>query len=160
MALTKGINVYVDDALAAADAYFLQHVSADKWGAFADNEKSNFLVTGTAILDSKAYTGVAANPDQLLAFPRTGEYFDVRLGSVVTLDGITYPTRIVHASFEMALHLGYNPDLLIESGSVQSLDIKGIALTDIRAPELLPGVVRRLIQPLLETSQQVVWRAN
>lgn len=161
MALVKGVNVYVDNALVAADAYFAEHISSADWKAATDPEKSNCLVTGTRILDSLAWIGYAADSAQLLAFPRVGEYFDTRLGMLVDLSTEPYPTRIVHASFEMAIHLRLNPGVTVESDRVKTLTLPKIGLEQIIPAPLIPSVVTRLISPILESrGSGIWWRAN
>lgn len=161
MALVKGVNVYMDDALAAADAYFAEHISSVEWASATNAEKSNFLVTGTKILDAQSWLGIAADSAQLQAFPRVGEYFDTRLGMVVDLSETDYPVRIVEASFEMALHLKLNPTVTVDTDKVRNLSLPKIGLEGIQSAPLIPSSVKRLISPLLIAGNAMNWwRAN
>jgi len=160
MALVKGENVYADDIVAAADLYFTDHISSATWLAASETLKKNCIVTGTAILDNLEYSGVAADLAQSMAFPRVGEFFDPRIGGLVYYEDEPYPSRLVKASFEMALHLLNNPDLLTDTGGITDLDIKGISLKNIRNPSEIPSSVYRMIRPLLSKPTNSWWRAN
>jgi hypothetical protein len=117
------------------------------------------LVTATSILDAQRWTGIAISVDQTLAFPRSGYYFDPRLGVMALMNPT--PNRIILATFELALHLLKNEGLQDSTGTVNALDIGTISLTGIINPDLLPSVVRRLIQPILfNKGSNTWWRAN
>jgi len=160
MALVKGENVYADDALSAADLYFAQHVSSEIWAAKTNDVKTGCLVTGTQILDSLVYLGTVASDLQTMSFPRVGEYFDVRKGYMSYFEDTEYPQKMVEASFEMALHLANNPDLLTDTGSLSDIDLKGLALKGIRSASIIPGHVYTMIRPFLASGANNWWRAN
>ena len=157
MALTKGVNSYV--TVAESDAYFKDRLDASGWSSADMTLKASALVTATNILDNLHWTGSAISLTQPLAFPRTGNYFDSRLGSMVTLSNT--PIRIEKATFELANHLLTNEGLLDDTGRVLDLNIGPISLTKIQKPNLIPGTVKRLIAPLLINSGlNSWWRAN
>lgn len=158
MALVKGVNSFVD--LAEAELYFEDRLDAAAWTEGADSQKSQSLVTATAILDLREWTGIAVSDSQTLAFPRNGSYFDPRLGKDISLKGET-PGRILTATFELAYHLLNNDGLLDDTGSVLDLQLGNISLKEIRSPTQIPGHVYRMIRPLLcNAGSNLWWRAN
>lgn len=158
MALAKGVNSYV--TVDEADAYFADRLDVAAWTEAGSTEKGQALVTATAVLDDQLWTGVAISTLQPLAWPRAGGYFDTRIGDTVTLDA-TVPVRILKATYELAHHLLNNDGLLDNTGEVVSLSISTIKLTKITSANLVPGNVKRLILPLLQTGgSSMWWRAN
>ncbi len=160
MALIKGTNSYV--GLGEAESYFENRIDADEWVAATDDQKDQALITATSILDSLDWSGIVVSSSQLLAFPRSGSYFDPRLGLAVGMKDSITPDRVVKATFELALHLLLNDGLLDDSGSVVELKIASIELTRIRPASRIPPVVKRLIAPLRSNggSSNQWFRAN
>jgi hypothetical protein len=158
MALAKGTNSYV--TAVEADAYFVDRLDVAAWTSADATQKDQSLVTATGILDSLIWTGVAISESQPLAFPRSGYYFDPRLGIQVTLSN-TVPDRIQKATKELAYHLLNNDGILDDNGTVTDLSVSSINLSTIRAPELVPATVKRLVKPLLANAGgSSWWRAN
>jgi hypothetical protein len=157
MALVKGTNAYA--TVEEAETYFLDQLDRDAWESATDTQKAQALVTATSMLDNLNWTGVAVSESQLLAFPRSGYYFDPRLGSEQALSGT--PVRITKATYELAYHLLNNDGLLDDTGEVSNLEFGPIKLERIRSSSRLPGTVNRLIKPLLENAgSNLWWRAN
>lgn len=159
MALKKGTNSYATQA--EAETYFEDRLDVAAWNSADDDQKEQALVTATSMLDGLSWEGVAADENQPLAFPRVGSYFDPRVGIEVTLDGVTVPTRIQKATYELAYHLLNNDGLLDDAGSMINLEVSVIKLSKIRRPSELPSMVKRLIKPiLLNAGSNAWWRAN
>ena len=159
MALSKGINSYA--TVAEADTYFEDRLDASGWTSADATQKAQALVTATATLDELNWIGIAISDSQALAFPRNGEYFDPRKGTVVTLSSTTVPSRIITATFELAFHLLSNDNVLDDTGTVTNLVVGSISLTDIRKPSKTPPQVKRIIKPLLlNGGSNTWWRAN
>jgi len=158
MALQKGVNSYV--TVEEADAYFADRLDVAAWTGASVEQKPQALVTATKMLDDLDWTGYVVSESQPLAFPRTGEYFDPRTGTTISLNSST-PVRIQNATMELAYHLLNNDGLLDDTGTVESISIGGINITNIRQANKMPGVVDRLIKPLLVNSgSNMWWRAN
>jgi hypothetical protein len=157
MALIKGTNAYA--TVAEAEAYFSDRLDVTAWTSASEDRKSQALITATSMLDDLAWNGAATDSSQNLAFPRSGYYFDPRLG--ITVEMIDIPLRISNACLQLAYHLLNNDGLLDDTGSVINLDVGGIALSRIRNPSKIPSTVKRLIRPLLSnTIANAWWRAN
>jgi hypothetical protein len=157
MALVKGTNSYV--TVAEADAYFADYLDTEAWDAADVLKKTKALVSATRCLDVLAWSGTAVSESQPLAFPRDIEYFEVRVGVLVSLKGT--PERVADATMQQALHLLSNEGILLETGGVVSLDISGVGLNTIKAASRIPNVVRNLIQPLLTNKgSNSWWRSN
>lgn len=159
MALVKGTNSYV--TVAEAEEYFADRLNATAWLTAEDSQKSQALVTATTMLDNLDWAGAAVNPSQSLAFPRNAEYFDPRVGMMITSVSIV-PERILHATFEQAYHLLNNDDLLDNTGLIKNLSVGSVNLGIIRPASKMPMTVKRLIKPLLVNSNlsNSWWRAN
>jgi len=158
MALSKNVNSYV--TVAEADSYFLDRLDVAAWTNATDTEKAQALVTATAMLDDMNWTGFAVSDAQYLAFPRSGSYFDPRVGLEVLLTE-AIPTRISTATYELAYHLLNNDGLLDDTGSVEALNIGSISLQKVKSASRVPAVVKRLIKPLLTNNGvSTWWRAN
>lgn len=158
MALIKGTNSYA--TVAEADAYFADRLDVAAWTTGNADRKSQALITATSLLDNLDWVGVAVSESQPLAFPRSGTYFDPRIGSDVALSD-TVPERIVKATFEMAYHLLNNDGLLDNTGSVKNLSIGSIKLDLVLPANKLPLTIKRVIKPLLINSgSNIWWRAN
>lgn len=159
MALVKNQNSYA--TVAEADAYFADRLDVDAWNTANETQKAQALVTATTILDSMSWSGSAVSVTQPLAFPREGSYFDPRIGSIVELSAQPAQKRLLTGLYEMAYHLLNNDGLTDSTGSVVDLDLEGLSLKSISNPETVPGIVRRLIRPiLLNASSRTWWRAN
>lgn len=157
MALIKGINSY--STVEEADAYFVDRLDVAAWEEASADLKAKALVTASAHLDNLTWTGIAADKDQPMAFPRIGSWFNSRSGYYETLSGI--PSRVVLATCEMAHHLLNNEGLFDDMGRVINLSIQGIDLEQVIPPSKYPTVVKRLIKPLLRNSnERAWWRAN
>jgi len=158
MALTKGTNSYV--SLAEADSYFSDRLDVAAWEIASETQKQQSLITATNILDTLDWVGIISSESQLLAFPRTGSYFDPKFGyEVVLKDDVPY--RIISAVYEIAYHLLNNDGLLDSTGNVSSLSIGNITLNNIRSAGRIPNSAQKLINPLLQSrGQHSWWRAN
>jgi hypothetical protein len=158
MALTKGVNSYAD--VTDADTYFADRLDAAAWTAADVTAKSQALVTATGVLENMSWTGVAMSPTQDLAFPRYGTYFDPRIGTRMEI-GDSTPPRVFTASIELAYHFLNNDGILDNTGTVKDIEVGSIKLTEVIAPNLIPGIVKRLIKPLLvNAGANSWWRAN
>jgi hypothetical protein len=159
MALTKGTNSYA--TIVEADTYFSDRLDVAAWTASDNTLKAQALVTASQILDDLSWTGMAISETQPLAFPRTGYYFDPRIGTHITLDGNTVPTRVINATYELAYHILNNDGILDDTGQVKNLQVGSVNLGVIKAPSLVPMSVRRMIKPLLvNAGSNSWWRAN
>jgi hypothetical protein len=159
MALAKGVNSYV--TVAEADSYFENRLDVAAWSSATPEDKAKALTTATAYLDDLRWIGYAVSDSQLLAFPRTGSYFDPRAGYEVVLDDNEVPTRVVNATFELAYHFLNNDGLLDDTGTVDAIQVGSISLQNVRAASKVPLHVKRLINPLLHNAGSGIWwRAN
>jgi hypothetical protein len=159
MALVKGTNSYV--TVAEADAYFEDRLDIAAWSSASSVQKSQALVTATRMLDELEWTGVAVSESQPLAFPRSGAYYDPKLGMDVNFNESTPPTRIVQATYELAYHLLNNDGLLDDTGSVKNLTVGSISLELVIGANKMPNTIRKLIKPLQGSNgSNFWWRAN
>jgi hypothetical protein len=79
----------------------------------------------------------------------------------VVFDDTDVPSRIINATFELALHLLSNEGLLDATGTVTNLQVGPIKLDEIYTPPTTPSVVKRLIKPLrVNAGASLWWRAN
>lgn len=159
MALVKGVNSYA--TVEEADAYFADRLDVAAWTAASSTQKAQALVTATKMLDNLDWIGVAVSDSQTLAFPRSGTYFDPRLGMEISLSETSVPSRIISATYELAYHLQNNDGLLDDTGLVKDISIGSIRLSTVTSPSKIPGVVRKLIRPLqVNAGTNLWWRAN
>jgi hypothetical protein len=159
MALVKGTNSYA--TVEEADAYFSDRIDVAAWTSASSAQKAQALVTATRMLDQFEWIGVAVSDSQALAFPRSGTYFDPRLGMDVSLSENSVPNRILQATFELSYHFLNNDGLLDDTGSVDDISIGSIRLTTVIAPSKIPYFVKRLVKPLqLNGGSNFWWRAN
>jgi hypothetical protein len=157
MALIKGSNSYV--SVAEADTYFSLRLDVAAWLAAEEEQKAQALVTATQILDSLDWVGIAISATQPLAFPRSGMYFDNKIGNYILLpEGV--PDRVLIATNELAYHLLNNDGVLDDVGSLTSLSVGQINLLIKHSPSTVPNQVKRYIRPLLDKHQNMWWRAN
>jgi hypothetical protein len=158
MALAKGTNSYA--TVAEADEYFADRLDVVAWSGANSTEKAKALVTATMYLDQETWLGAAVSASQDLAFPRTGVYFDPKVGAEVALD-TEYPKRLTLALFELAYHFLNNDGILDSTGEVTNLEIASISLTKIKSVPKIPLFVRNIIScMLLNGGSNAVWRAN
>jgi hypothetical protein len=157
MALEKGVNSYV--TVAEADAYFADRLEADVWSGSSAAVKAQALITATSIIDQYEFLGEAVSDTQPLAFPRKGVYFDTKLGRNVEFAPFV-PDRVLVGTYELALHLMSNTDVLNPSGTVGSIKVDVIELKYIKNSEKSPERVRSILRPLRRNSSQQWWRAN
>lgn len=159
MALVKGTNSY--NTSAEANLYFANRLDVAAWTAASEANTDAALVTATSVLDLQTWAGYAVSESQLLAQPRTGTYYEPKLGRTIELDSVMATTRVSSALYELAYHLLNNDGLLDDVGRVDSLSISGISLTKVSGASLLPPIVRSLIKPLLVNGgANLWWRAN
>ena len=159
MALVKGINSFAD--VFEFDLLFADRLDVSAAVTAAAATKAAALITATDILNELHWAGVVSNSNQELAFPRSGSYFDPRLGGRVYLDGTTIPARITKATLFLAYHLLTNEGLQDSTGKVIDLEVGSIHLTRIVAPSVIPLKVKTIIKPLLVNSGANSWyRAN
>jgi len=159
MSLVKGTNSY--STVSEADLYFEDRLDAAAWTSAGNDLKGQALITATRMLDNMRWVGVASSETQKLAFPRTGEYFDPRLGIDVALDEDEVPERVVNATYEIAYHLLNNDGLLDETGSALSIEVGRIKLDRVRKPSGTPSFAKSLVKPLLLNEGSTTWwRAN
>jgi hypothetical protein len=158
MALVKGTNSYA--TVEEADAYFADRLDVAAWSSAELTQKAQALITATSLLDGLNWIGVAVSESQALAFPRSGVYFEPRLGMDISLEGST-PSRIIHAVFELAYHLLNNDGLLDDTGSVRDLSIGSIRLTNVLSAPKIPFSVKKFTKPLqVNSGSNLWWRAN
>ena len=158
MALVKGTNSYatVEEAI----AYFDDRLDVAAWTSASEDQRRQSLITATAVLDDLEWAGVAVSDSQSLAFPRSGNYFDPKMGTIVELPA-TIPKTIQRATFEVAYHLLNNDGLLDDTGTVKQINIGTITLSDLRNASRIPNHVTRMIRPLLNNrGANNWWRAN
>ena len=159
MALVKNFNSFV--SLAEAELYFADRLDVDAWTSANDTQKSQALVTATSMLDQLEWVGVAVSESQNLAFPRTGTYFDPRLGYEASMQSVSSYMRLSFATYELAYHLLNNDGLLDDAGEVEDLKVGNISLNKLSAPNKIPSIVMRNIRPMLANQgSKVWWRAN
>lgn len=158
MALQKGVNAYstVDEA----NVYFADSLDVSAWAVAEATEKAKALVTAARVLDTFNWVGTSVTEEQPLAFPRSAEYFDPKIGTFVYISA-NVPSRIINASFELAYHLLNNDGMLDNSGSVLNISVGPIKLDKLSSVPLIPPLVKKLIKPLLlNNGANPVWRAN
>lgn len=159
MALIKGTNSYV--TVTEADSYLGNRLDVAAWEAASDTQKQQALITATSVLDTLDWTGIAVSTSQKLAFPRTGSYFDPRLGTDVELSSAAATNRLNVATIELAYHLLNNDGLLDDTGGVVDLTLGNIRLQTIRPASRVPSSVNLQIKPMLnKAGARAWWRAN
>jgi len=160
MTLTVGTNSFI--SLEDAEVYFTDRLTITSWDDADNASKESALITATNLLNVKNWVGYTEDEDQVLAFPREGEYYEPINGQYILFDGI--PSRIKKATCETALHHLKNDNLLDNKGSTLSvLKVGQIQLEgNIGAKSLgkLPTTALDLIKPLLRVGGNSWWRAN
>jgi len=117
MALAVGTNSYV--TAAEADTYAVERDGTDDFVNLFEEDKEQLLVSATDFLDTLIWVGEAASDTQVLAWPRNAEYYDPRLGAVVTITAET-PVEINEAQIELAMYFAANGSLTGSGGSATS----------------------------------------
>lgn len=154
----KGVDSYV--TVDEADSYFESRLDVAAWTSAPEPMKSKALVTATTLLENIEWTGQIVSDTQPLAFPRSGVFFDPRLGHNVLLPTNSVPDRVLKSQMELAYHLLNNDGLLDNTGSATGIAVEGVRLENIRAPETFPDIVRALVAPLRVRSSSQWFRAN
>lgn len=158
MALVKGTNAYA--TVAEGDTYLADRLDVAAWVDASAGAKAQALITAADILDRMSWTGYALSESQAMAFPRSGIYFDPRIGSNVVLDA-TVPTRISNANIELAYHLLNNDGIQDDTGKVLNISVGPIKLDTVISASLIPKNVKLTIKPLLvNQGSNPYWRAN
>lgn len=101
MALTVGVNAYMDEA--TADAYFADTLRNDAWNAFDTTTKEAALIDATSYIDRLEWQGEKAVPAQDLEWPRVG---------VPGIDDPEVFENVENSSAEIALQLATNPNAI------------------------------------------------
>lgn len=164
MSLAKGTNSYV--TLNEADSYFEDRLDASAWQEASDLYREQALVTATRMLEQKDWEGVSVSETQTLAFPRSGSFYDPSRG-VRQVFNTTYAfpsttdetegslTRDIQllrqACYELAYHLLNNEGLTDSTGTVESLKVGPIELTEIRNSSSSAHSVNTLINPMIRS---------
>ena len=157
MALVKDVNAL--STVEEASAYFSDRIDASVWNGASSARQAQALVTASSLLGDLEWIGSVISESQELAFPRSGSYFDPRVGGLVDLNPT--PKRILRAYYELALHLLSNEGILDDTGTVDSLSITGVNLSKIRSPSRIPLPVKNLLKPVLVNAGiNAWWRAN
>ncbi len=145
----------VDDATNYINSRFGSTYTA--WLLLSADDKSRTLVSSSAFLDSLSWqgtaTGVLNGNSTLLQWPRSG---------IDGVDSTTIPTAIVNASFELAVMIAADPDLvnkIDQSTNISSASGGGGVSVSYFAPTsvivgtatLLPPLVQRLVGRYLAT---------
>lgn len=156
MALEKGVNSYV--TLAEAYTYFDGRLNSTAWDVAEDPIRTQALITATIFIDNMSWKGNSLSPDQPLAFPQEGEYFDPKLGLNVPLSPV--PKRIEQGVMELALHFLTNPDVAKHTGGVTNIQVGNIKLEDVSKPVRIPNLVMSIVKPLMANQSSTWWRAN
>lgn len=96
--LGSGLEYEVYADLDTANVYLAAQFDATAWRAADATTQGRGLVTGTRQIDAQAWQGEKTDPDQALAFPRTGlTYAD---GSPVPSDAV--PQEVIDANCLLA----------------------------------------------------------
>jgi len=157
MALVLGTNSFatVDEF----DAYCGDRLDMSAAFEAEATAKAAALVSASDILNELPWTGILADQTQLLAFPRSGTYFDPKVGGRVSLMGI--PPRIKQGTIELAAHLLANEGVQDSSGGVINMVVGEINLTRIQRAPVIPQKVNNIIRPILvNNGSSGWWRAN
>lgn len=158
MALVKDQNSYA--TVEEANTYFVNKLDVAAWVEASDTQKEQALITASQMLDNLDWSGQVVDPQQSLAFPRIGTYFDRRLGLIQEMNPT--PLRVIVACYELAYHLLNNDGLLDNTGSVKSITVGPISIQNIVASSKVPSTVNVYIKDMLTTaiSGKMWWRAN
>lgn len=168
MALTKGTNSYV--TLTEADSYFEDRLDASDWQLAPQSIREQALVTATRILEEKSWEGVSVSETQALAFPRSGSFADTSRGfSIAFTNDYAFPSSnetetslgrdiqlLRKACYELAYHLLNNEGLTDNTGTVESIKVGPIELTEIRNASTAKTIVDQYISPMVRSGNY--WR--
>jgi len=163
MALIVGTNSYCDATF--ADAYAEDREGTDDFVNATTEDKERLLVSATDFLDTLVWIGTAAVATQDLAWPRDAEYYDPKVGDVVTLTAET-PVEIQEATVELAMSFLANGSFTgtgggAKSGTPDSIKVGSIELSGLNQEDrqnvtmggvAIPTMVANLIGHLLATS--------
>lgn len=124
------------DPVADADEYFAAHIDAAEWTASTTDGKKKLLVSATRLLDRAVrWSGTQTDPDtpQPLQWPRDG----ATCRDTALDDGVT-PDNLVLGSFELALALAKDPNLLTSTGTgtnIQTASAGAASVTYFRSTQ-------------------------
>lgn len=157
MAVVVGTNSYV--SVAEAEAYFSTRLDTAAWDDAGSELREEALVTAAATMEQYSWVGRISDPEQALAWPRVGSYFDPRAGYVVPLDGV--PKRVTLAQMELAYHFLNNDGVLDTAGSVKDVKVGPIEVKGIGSISSTSEIAYQYISPLLAAGgSRTWWRAN
>ena len=166
MALAQGVNSYV--TLEEADLYMIDRIDVTPWEVAANEDRAKALVTATSLLDLKYFIGTTTSESQPLAWPRSGvQYADARSNRIITVGDNIIPSGIKKATYELALHLLANEEILtskeqtFERIKVGPIEIEDSA-SDFQSVPVIPSLVNDILKPFikLQPTANTWWRAN
>lgn len=141
MALTVSINSYIDAMEAAA--YFEDRLYAEDWAGATASDRDKALMMARRLIDQQGFLGTRADPDQLLAWPRSG---------IPSVTPATVPQGVKEAQCELAIAF-LREDLTADDSTrgVRSLQAGSVAIKyDGGAPvKRLPDAVLAALKPFL-----------
>lgn len=150
-------NSYV--TMADAEEYFSNRLDVAAWTEASLELREQALVTATMALERYVWIGRVVDVNQPLSWPRTGSFFDPRLGYTVDLSGI--PQRIKTAQLELAYHYLNNDGVLDSGGGVSEVKVGPIHVKGIESPSIASVVAQNYLAPLLASAGgRQWWRAN
>lgn len=137
-------DTYAD--VASADIYLAADPNGTTWAGLDDDQKGRYLVQATRVLNAQRWKGQRVDPDQPLAWPRSG---------ISGVDDEGVPQAIFDASIELANLGALGTDIVnfTSTFSVQkrlkagSVEIENFRSFDTVYP--LPQAVWRLIAPYI-----------
>lgn len=150
------VDTYV--SMAEAEAYFGTRLDVAAWTSATATQKKAALVTAAQALEQYNWVGHIADPQQPLAWPRVGTYFEPRLGYATELSGV--PKRVKHAQLELAYHYLNNDGVLDSSGGVREVQVGPIVVKGVEAPSATSEIAHKLLAPLVLNTSRHWWRAN
>jgi hypothetical protein len=157
--LVVGVNSLV--SLSDADTYLSSRIDTIEWTEAEEPLKEASLITATTLMNDLDWIGSARSLDQLLCFPREGEYYSRMYGDMLDYPITGCPPDISRAAIELAFHLLRNPGILDESASVDNLKVGPIELENVKPVERIPSSVMSKIMFHLKSNQPRTWyRSN
>jgi hypothetical protein len=166
MALEVNVNSYV--TVDEAESYFETRLDVPAWYSADNEDKESSLVTATQLIDELAFKGSMTSLSQELAWPRSGViYYSPRAGQLIEVSSNEIPKVIKTATFEVALHLLTNQDLLnaddqtFERIKVGPIEIEDSISNHTKAPTI-PSRVKNTLRPIMSEQgvSKMWWRAN
>lgn len=157
-----GVSANSYGSVEDADAYFENKFVRDRWEALSNRTKSVALMEATEVLEGFRYVGVAAGPNQALAFPRVFE---------PASDGQSIPRPIRHACFLLALELATRSstgagEQAAKVAEMRAANVARFRVADyevtfsgdkgVSAWDTLPDVVRTLVLPWIRKGSRVI----